>query len=91
MPVTENEVLQFSKSRNLSEDVLRIIAASREWTKNYSVKLALTTNPKTPTAAAIKFLNTLTDRDLKTVMRSRDIPAHVNRSARRILVRKGKI
>ena len=87
----ENEILAVAKSRNVSDDVLRVIAQSPEWTKNYGVKLALATNPKAPITAAIKFLNYLTDRDLRAIMRSRDVPAQISAHARRILSRKGKI
>ncbi len=89
--VRDNEVVQFAKARNLSDEVLRIIANSGEWTKNYQVKLALATNPKAPLPSAIKFLNYLTDRDLKSIMRSRDVPGPVSLQARRILSRKGKV
>jgi len=88
--ITDSEVVAVAQSRSLSEDVLRHVASNREWTKNYQVKLAITTNPKAPLAAAIKFLNYLTDRDLKTIMRSRDVPGPVVQQARRILIRKGK-
>jgi hypothetical protein len=89
--LTENEVIAFAKSRALSEEVMRIIAASREWTKNYQVKYALATNPRTPIPAAIKFLNYLNDKDLKQIMRSRDVPTPITVQAKRILARKGKI
>ncbi len=89
--IRDNEVVQFAKARNLSDDVLRIIASTREWTKNYQVQLGLATNPKTPLPSAIKFLNYLTDRDLKNIMRSRDVPSPVSQQARRILSRKGKV
>jgi hypothetical protein len=89
--VGENEVLNFAKARNLSEEVLRIISNNREWTRSYAVQLALATNPKTPIPSAIKFLNYLTDRDLKQIMRSRDVPGPVSSQARRILARKGKV
>ena len=89
--IKNNEVVAFSKSRALCEEVYRIIASTTEWTKNYQVKLGLATNPKTPLPAAIKFLNYLTDRDLKQIMRSRDVPGQVSVQARRILSRKGKI
>ncbi len=88
--VSESEVLAATQSRNLAEDVLRVISNTREWTKLYPVKLALARNPKAPLAAAIKFLNYLTDRDLKAIMRSRDVPGPVAQQARRILARKGK-
>ena len=49
------------------------------------------TNPKTPLSAAIKFVNYLTDRDLREIMRSRDVPGQIAMQARRILNRKGKV
>ena len=87
----DNEVVQFAKSRSVSDDVLRIIASTGEWTRNYQVQLALATNPRAPLPAAMKFLNYLTDRDLKIIMRSRDVPGPVSIQARRILSRKGKV
>jgi hypothetical protein len=88
--LTENEVAGYAKSRQICDEVLRIIASSREWTRSYPIKHGLATNPKTPVASAIKFVNYLTDRDLKTIMKSRDVPAPVSQQARRILARKGK-
>ena len=88
--LTENEVVAFAKSRNLCDEVMRIIANTREWTKAYPVKLALTSNPKAPLQSAIKFLNHLTDRDLKNISRSREVPGPVSAQARRVLIRKGK-
>jgi hypothetical protein len=59
--------------------------------RGYPVQLALSCNPKTPVASAIKFLNYLTDRDLRTIMRSREVPGPISTQARRILARKGKV
>ena len=86
----ESEVVTFAKSRSRSDDVLRIIANAREWTRSYQIKQALVMNPKTPLSAAIKFVNYLTDRDLREIMRSRDVPGQIATHARRILSRKGK-
>ena len=72
-------------------DVLRIIANNREWMRSYQVKLSLATNPKCPQGTAIKYLNYLQDRDLKNVMKSKDVPSAVASHARRILTKKGKI
>ena len=84
-------MVMFAKSRSLSDDVLRIISNAREWTKSYQIKQALVTNPKTPLSAAIKFVNYLTDRDLREIMRSREVPGQIAMQARRILNRKGKV
>ena len=89
--ITENEVEGFAKARNVSDDVLRIISSNREWTKNYGVKIALATNPKCPVPTAMKFLNFLMERDLRNIMKSKDVPGPIATQARRILQKKGKI
>jgi len=89
--ITGNEVENFARARNLSEEVLRIIAANRDWTKNYRVKLGLATNPKVRIPTAMKFLNYLQERDLRGIMKSKDVATPVAAHARRILQKKGKI
>jgi hypothetical protein len=89
--LTETEIVGFSQSRAIGDELLRIIASNREWTKNYQVKLGLASNPKTPTPQAIKFLNYLQDRDLRSLMKSKDVPSNISAHARRILTKKGKI
>lgn len=89
--IRENEVSQYAKLRNVSDEVLRVIAANREWTRSYPVKLALATNPKTPQPSAMKFLNYLQERDLRGIMKSKDVPSAISKHARRILTKKGKI
>jgi len=89
--ITENEVETYARARNLSEDVVRIIAANREWTRSYRVKLGLATNPKVKIATAMKFLNFLQEKDLRSIMKSKDVPSPIAAHARRLLQKKGKI
>lgn len=88
--ITQQEVEGFAKARNLAEEPIRILASNREWTRSYSVKLALATNPKCPRPIAMKFLNYLQERDLRQIMKSKDVPAVVAQHARRLLSKKGK-
>lgn len=89
--LTETEVIGFTQNRSIGEELLRIIANNRDWTKNYQVKHALVTNPKTPQPTAIKFINYLQDKDLRSLMKSKDVPSNVSAHARRILTKKGKV
>jgi hypothetical protein len=89
--ITGNEVETFSRSRNLSDEVLRIIAANREWTRSYRVKLGLATNPKVRIPTAMKFLNFLQEKDLRGIMKSKEVATPVAAHARRLLQRKGRI
>lgn len=89
--ITENEIEGLAKARNVSDEVLRIIAMNREWTRNYTVKLGLATNPKCPLPMAIKFMNFFHERELRTIMKSKDVPSAVSTHARRLLAKKGKV
>ncbi len=88
--ITDSEVAGYAKQRGLSDEVYRIIAANREWTQKYPVKLALVTNPKCPISTAMKFLNHLQDKDLKVLSKSRDVSGAVSTQAKRLLAKKGK-
>jgi hypothetical protein len=87
----DNEVIAFAQSRNVCDEVLRLIANNRQWTRNYRVKLSLATNPKTPQPTAMKFVNFLQDNDLRSIVKSKDVPSAVSTHARRILMKKGKL
>jgi len=89
--ITESEIITIAQSRNVCDEVYRVIARSREWTRNYQVKHGLAANPKCPLPLAMKFVNYLHDKDLRTLMRSRDVPRVISTQARRILAKKGKI
>jgi hypothetical protein len=89
--ITTNEVIGIAQSRNVQDEVLRMIAMNRLWTRAYRVKHALATNPKCPQVMAMKFVNYLQDHDLKSIMKSKDVPTAVSTHARRTLMKKGKI
>ena len=87
----DNEVLGFAKSRAISDDILRVIGGSREWCKSKAIKLALVMNPKTPVATSMKFLGHLSDGELLSAMKSKDVAGPVAAQARRMLIKKGKV
>jgi len=87
--VTESEIAMVSQSRNVSEEVLRIISSNKEWMKNYQIKLSIVSNPKTPLPIAMKYLSSLKGNDLKQLSLSRNISAAVASSAKRLISGKG--
>src|SRR5688572_10288416 len=89
--ITEQELLTIAQSRNVSEEVIRVVSRNKEATRSYQIKLALATNPKTQQAAAMKFVNYLQDKDLSKLVKSKDVPTVISTHARRILMRKGKL
>jgi hypothetical protein len=84
--VTDTEVVAVARNRSADEELLRVIADRREWMRNYQIRLALATNPKTPLVLALKQLTTLTDGDLRLLTKSKNVSATVASQARRILM-----
>lgn len=88
--VTEDEVLRVANSKGASEDLLRNIGRNKEWLKNYNVRLGMIANPKTPLTISMKLLDTLNDKDLAKVAKSKNIASVLASSARRKVEAKGK-
>lgn len=83
--VTESEVEGYARMANLSEDVLRVIATSRTWLKNYNIVAGLTRNPKTPTAIAMTFVQRLNEKDQKALCVDRNVPEAIRLAARKFV------
>lgn len=81
--LTESEVEQFARMANVAEDVLRVIATNRAWTKNYGVVAGLVKNPKTPLAISMNLLQRVNDRDVKMLAIDRNIPEPLRIAARK--------
>lgn len=88
--ITEDEVLRITASKGTPEDLLRFIGRNKEWVKSYGVKLGMTTNPKTPLTISIKMLDSLFEKDLQKIAKSKNIPSVLASAARRKLETKGK-
>jgi hypothetical protein len=85
--LSESEIEAFARMGNVSEEVLRIIASNRSWTKNYAVMLALVRNPKTPLALSMNFIQRLNERDLKALGNDRNVPEGLRVAARKFIVK----
>jgi len=83
--ITDGEVAAIACSRHVDEEVLRRIAADKEWTRLYPVRLALATNPKTPIAISRRLVPTLNHQDLRNISRSKSVPNLVATEAKRHL------
>lgn len=74
---------QIAKMRNVAPDVLREIAKNRSYVKSYSVAHELVKNPKTPPEVSSKLLARLKDRDLKRLIRDKNVSEQVRRLAQK--------
>src|SRR5262245_28188817 len=72
--LTDGEVAAVAGNRSSDDELLRVIAENREWSRNYEVRKALALNPKTPLMLALRFVATLLERDLRIIARSKNVP-----------------
>jgi hypothetical protein len=86
--MTENDAARISASRSVSDDVLRIIAQNREFTRHYQVKLNLVMNPRTPFSFAARLVPHLRDNDLRSLSKSKNVPGAVSQAVKQQLLRK---
>lgn len=84
----ESEVVLISRNRNISEEVLRIVGSTPEWTKSYAVKKNLVENPKTPVMIATRVITHLREFDLRQLAKSKNVSGPVQEAARRHLERR---
>ena len=84
--MTETEIESIAKMGSVSEDVLRIIANTRAYVKNYNIALALVRNPKTPIAMSMNLIHRLTDSDLRQLSTNRNVPEMLRVAARKKIV-----
>jgi hypothetical protein len=88
--ITEGEVLTVAKNRSTSEELIRLITLNREWVKNYEIRRALVMHPRTPLPKALRYMNTLGEKDIKFLAKSRNVSQIIVNNARRMLMAKAK-
>jgi len=88
--ITDGEIVAAAANRAVCDDVIRFISNSREYTKDYAVKLALVNNPKCPLASSLRLLSFLRPDDLRAISRSRNIPGALATAAKKLLQTRGK-
>ena len=86
--LSEREVENFASMKDVSEDILRTIARSRKFAKNYSVVRALVNNPRTPIDLGLPLLNHINDHDLKWLALNRNVSDVIRTTADKFLKRK---
>jgi hypothetical protein len=84
--MTEPEIEAVAKMGSISEEILRMIANNRAWTKRYGIVVALAKNPKTPVAISMNLLARLTEKDIRAISTSRNVPEPLRIAARQKIV-----
>ncbi len=82
--ITEQEIEKIAAMRSISEDILRQIGNSRQWSRHYPVVHNLARNPRTPIANVLSILSRLQLKDLAALSKNRNVSDAVRRQATRL-------
>lgn len=88
--ITDGEVLSVCKNKTSSEELIRIVLMNKEWMKLNIIRTALVSHPKTPPPQALRFMSSLSDKELKELSKSKSVSQVVVTAARRAMAEKAK-
>ncbi len=86
--LSQEDVVAFASSSLTNEEILRAIADNRQWTANRLVVAAIVQNPRTPPAAAIRFLHSFATSELRILMNNRSVSVVVRQEAKRLMAQR---
>ena len=75
--LTPNEISSFAGNKNLHDEVVRLIAENKEFTRKYPVQVALVNNPKCPRPVALKIMQNLKKKDLQQLANNKGVPSAI--------------
>lgn len=82
--LTDTEIEAFASMTSLTGEILRAIALTRIFMKNYSVVRNLVNNPKTPLDVSLHLFPRLTATDLAKLTANKNIPETLRTSAQKL-------
>ena len=82
--ITEQEIEKIAAMRSVPEDILRKVAADRQWSRSYAVVHNLARNPRTPVANVMNILSRLQLKDLAALAKNKNVSEAARRQAYRL-------
>lgn len=82
--ITDQEVEKIAAMRTVPEEVLRLIAINRTWSRSYTIMHKLAQNPRTPLANAMTILTRMQTKDLIAMSKNRNISEAIRKQALRL-------
>ncbi len=72
--LSDSEMEAYASAKNVSEEVLRLVAMNRAFIKNYPVVRALVNNPRAPLDITLPLINRLNEKDQKNLTMNKNVP-----------------
>lgn len=88
--LTDAEVVSHAGNRNLYPEILREIAANKEWVRKYTVQAALVSNPRTPISVSVPLVSRLHEKDLVALSRNKNVTSTLTQMATKLVKEKAR-
>lgn len=88
--ITDQEIENIASMKNVTEEVLRLVAMNRKFMKSYAVVRQLINNPRTPIDVGLTLLNRLNDRDMKGLMLNKNVAEVIRGMAAKLIKQKAE-
>ncbi len=72
--LSDQEIENIASMKNVTEEVLRLVATNRKFMKSYQVVRTLVNNPRAPIDVTVPMINRLNERDQKSLTLNRNVP-----------------
>ena len=82
--ISDTEINEFARNKDLDENVLREIGNNTTWMKNYAVKVSLCFNPKVPVDISMRWIKHLATADLTKLGKSKNVPQVIATQGRKL-------
>jgi len=82
--ISEQEIENIAAMRTVADEVLRLIALNRSWTRSYPIIHNLARNPRTPIPTVMNLLARIRTKDLQNLSQNRNVSETVRRQAYRL-------
>jgi hypothetical protein len=79
------EIENMAGMKNVTEEVLRLIAMNRKFAKSYNIVRSLINNPRCPIDVGLPLLNRLNERDLKGLTLNKNVAEVIRGMATKII------
>jgi hypothetical protein len=86
--LTDQEIENIASMKNVTEEVLRLIAMNRKFMRTYGVVRQLINNPRTPIDVGMSLLHRINDRDMKGLLLNKNIAEVVRSMAVKLIKQK---
>jgi hypothetical protein len=86
--LSDQEVENIATMKNVSEEVLRLLAMNRKFIRSYGVVHNLINNPRTPIDTGLPLIHRLNDRDLKELSHNKNVAEVIRSMAYKLVKQK---